>query len=106
MSNRLGPSELIQLWQTVEKGRTEDMVVCFGNKIIDYCLATSNRVPIARMGLDVRTSNALRRAGYMWADQLDNLSIKQLEAIPNIGQLSASQIMSYFDSETLPTILK
>jgi DNA-directed RNA polymerase alpha subunit len=101
MPKRLTPSELLRLWYKAPCG-DDQRIIWFGNAIADHLLdankPTHRRTPIDRLGLDSATYNPLRRAGYDWIEQLENLSVSELRIIRMIGADRAVEIRQRIDA--------
>ena len=85
----LSSHDLSALYHSLPPGtHLEDRVVAFGLAVQAHCLGPTDpttRISLQSLDLPQRIYGALRRAGYVYADELSCLTDKQLLCVKDIG---------------------
>ena len=89
MPRLLNRHELLGLYYTIPTTSTyEDRLVAYGNAVQSWLSSPESddpRSPLSSLCLPQRIYGALRRAGYVYADELSSLTDKQLLCIKDFG---------------------
>lgn len=85
----LSSHDLSALYHSLPLGaHLEDRVVAFGLAVQAHCLGPTDpttRISLRSLDVPRRIYGALRRAGYVYADELSSLTDKQLLCIKDFG---------------------
>ena len=89
MPTPLSAHDLLTLYSYLPpKTRLEDRVVAYGLAVQAHCLGPTDpttRISLRSLDLPRRIYGALRRAGYVYADELSCLTDKQLLCVKDFG---------------------
>lgn len=89
MPTPLSSHALLALYSSLPPGtRLEDRVVAFGLAVQAHCLGRTDptaRISLLSLDLPRRIYGALRRAGYVYADEVSCLADKQLLCVKGVG---------------------
>ena len=89
MPTPLSAHDLLTLYSSLPpKTRLEDRIVAYGLAVQAHCLGPTDpttRISLRSLDLPRRIYGALRRAGYVYADELSCLADKQLLCIKDFG---------------------
>ena len=92
----LSSHDLLTLYYSLPPGtRLEDRVVAFGLAVQAHCLGPTDptaRISLQSLDLPRRIYGALRRAGYVYADELSCLADKQLLCVKHFGRGSLATL--------------
>ena len=96
MPTPLSSHDLLTLYYSLPPGtHLEDRVVAFGLAVQAHCLGPTDpttRISLQSLDLPQRIYGALRRAGYVYADELSCLTDKQLLCIKDVGRGSVATL--------------
>ena len=89
MPTPLSSHDLLTLYSSLPPGaHLEDRIVAYGLAVQAHCLGPTDpttRISLRSLDLPRRIYGALRRAGYVYADELSCLADKQLLCIKDVG---------------------
>ena len=89
MPTPLSPHDLLHIYYSLPpSNHLEDRIVAFGLAVQAHCLAPADpttRVHLKSLDLPQRIYGALRRAGYVYADEVSCLEDKQLLCVKDFG---------------------
>ena len=89
MPTPLSAHDLLTLYSSLPpKTRLEDRVVAFGLAVQAHCLGPTDpttRISLQSLDLPQRIYGALRRAGYVYADEVSCLADTQLLCVKDFG---------------------
>ena len=89
MPTPLSAYDLLTLYSSLPpRTHLEDRVVAFGLAVQAHCLGPTDpttRISLQSLDLPRRIYGALRRAGYVYADELSRLTDKQLLCVKDFG---------------------
>ncbi len=92
----LSSHDLSALYHSLPPGtHLEDRVVAFGLAVQAHCLGPTDpttRISLQSLDLPQRIYGALRRAGYVYADEVSCLADKQLLCIKDVGRGSVATL--------------
>ena len=97
MTTRPSPHEVRRMWYELPSSLSlEDRALALANAVADVCLGvTPGRAPIEMLDLPTMLGyGALRRAGYRYIDQIQDMTLEQLTEVKGIGHRSAGHIVS------------
>lgn len=92
---RISPVDALRIWFNLPAHEERDRVVRFANALADLYLSKPHprdRIPLSTLDLPSIAYGGLRRAGYQYVDEVENLSMKELQSLRNIGPLCAIKI--------------
>lgn len=96
MPTPLSSHDLLHLYYSLPPGNhLEDRLVAFGLAVQAHCLAPADpttRLSLKSLDLPQRIYGALRRAGYVYADEVSCLADKQLLCVKDLGPGSLSTL--------------
>ena len=75
------------------------------SSLIDDYIALPAEVPVDNMGLSVRSTNSLKRAGFYTADEFISKSDDELLKIRNLGQKGVDEIRNWIQVQLEHTSL-
>lgn len=85
----LSSHDLSALYYSLPPGNhLEDRIIAFGLAVQAHCLSPADpttRIHLKSLDLPQRIYGALRRAGYVYADELTGLADKQLLCVKDVG---------------------
>lgn len=89
MPTPLSSHDLLHLYYSIPPGNhLEDRLVAFGLAVQAHCLAPvdpTTRLHLKSLDLPQRIYGSLRRAGYVYADEVSCLADKQLLCVKDLG---------------------
>ncbi len=89
MPTPLSAHDLLTLYYSLPPGtHLEDRLVAYGLAVQAHCLGPTDpttRISLRSLDVPRRIYGALRRAGYVYADELSSLTDKQLLCIKDFG---------------------
>jgi DNA-directed RNA polymerase alpha subunit len=88
------PHQALCVWHELPQfHHIDDKVVAFANAIADAAVAApSRRIPLGDLDIPMAAYGALRRAGYRYMDEIQDMTIEQLMEIKNVGATYATEI--------------
>lgn len=96
MPTPLSAHDLSALYYSLPPGtHLEDRIIAFGLAVQAHCLGPTDpttRVSLQSLDLPQRIYGALRRAGYVYADEVSCLADKQLLCVKDFGPGSLSTL--------------
>lgn len=93
MTRRLTPAQAVSIWLSTP-GFEMDRVVRFANALADHYITDVpiKRIHLSDLDLPRMAYGSLRRAGYQWVDEVQQLNYRQLQQIKHIGPHGALAI--------------
>ena len=99
MIRRLEPWEALNLWSQM-RGLERDRVVGFANALANHYQGRrqqEQRTPLKWLGRPTYQYNALRRAGYLYVEDVEGLDRAQLLVLHNVGPKGVRVIHAAID---------
>jgi hypothetical protein len=99
MARRLEPWEVLNLWAEM-RGPEQDRVVGFANALANHYQGgrrQEQRTPLKWLGLPTMQFNALRRAGYLYVEDVEGLDVQRLSHVHKVGPKGVRLILAAVD---------